>query len=125
MTTVLWILTSILAALFLGSGLVKAVQPKSKLVKMEQMAWANDFSPGTLKFIGIAEILAAIGLTLPAAVGVAPILVPVAATGLAVIMIGAIIVHARRNAPPAVGINVVLLALAATVAVTRFGPYAF
>jgi hypothetical protein len=63
--------------------------------------------------------------TLPAALDIAPIFVPLAATGLVLVMIGAVIFHARRKENQAILINVVLLALAAVVAWGRFGPYAF
>ncbi|GHH80606.1 hypothetical protein GCM10017771_00360 [Streptomyces capitiformicae] len=56
---------------------------------------------------------------------IAPIFVPLAATGLVLIMIGAVIFHARRKENQAILISVVLLALAAVVAWGRFGPYAF
>ena len=73
----------------------------------------------------MAEILGAIGLILPAVVHVAPILVPLAAVGLILVMIGAAVVHARRHELPNVAICVVLLLLAAFVAWGRFGPLAF
>ena len=75
--------------------------------------------------IGLAEILGAIGLVLPAAVHVAPILVPLAAVGLALVMAGAAAVHARRKEAPMVAMNAVLLVLAVFVAWGRFGPYSF
>jgi DoxX-like family len=61
------------------------------------MGWVEDFSPGAVKSIGTLEVLAAVGLILPAALGIAPVLVPLAAVGLAVLMAGAIITHLRRH----------------------------
>jgi uncharacterized membrane protein YphA (DoxX/SURF4 family) len=78
-----------------------------------------------IKARGVLEILAAIGLILPAALDIAPILVPLAATGLVLMMIGAIIVHSRRKETQALPINIILLLLAAFVAWGRFGPYSF
>jgi hypothetical protein len=89
------------------------------------MGFVEDFSPGTIKAIGVAEVLAAIGLILPGITGIAPILVPLAASGLVLLMIGAIITHVRRKELPMVIGNVVLLILAAIEAWGRFGPYAF
>ncbi|WP_326641060.1 DoxX family protein [Streptosporangium sp. NBC_01755] len=66
-----------------------------------------------------------IGLILPALTGVLPVLTPLAAAGLVVTMIGAIIVHVRRKEYSALVMNLVLLVLAAFVAWGRFGPYAF
>jgi uncharacterized membrane protein YphA (DoxX/SURF4 family) len=121
---VLWIVAAVLALAFLASGLMKLAQPKQKLAA-SGMGWVNDFSDGTVKAIGALEVLAALGLILPAVFDIATVLVPLAAVGLVLIMIGAIVVHARRKETPMVAINVVLLALAAFVAWGRFGPYAF
>jgi uncharacterized membrane protein YphA (DoxX/SURF4 family) len=121
---VLWIVAGGLAAAFLAAGLMKLTQPKKRLAD-SGMAWVDDFGDGTVKTIGALEILGAIGLVLPAALDIVPILVPLAATGLGMIMLGAIATHARRREPQAIVINLVLLALAAFVAWGRFGPYAF
>jgi uncharacterized membrane protein YphA (DoxX/SURF4 family) len=78
-----------------------------------------------VKAIGVLEILAAIGLVLPAVLGIVPVLVPVAALGLVLMMVGAIVVHARRKENEALPVNIVLLLLALFVVWGRFGPYAF
>jgi uncharacterized membrane protein YphA (DoxX/SURF4 family) len=124
MNLALWIVATVLAAAFAGSGLMKQFVPKDKLVTSGQ-GWARDFSPTSIRLIGLAEILGAIGLVLPAAVHIAPILVPLAAVGLVLVMVGAVVVHARRNEPMNIAVNVVLIALAAFVAWGRFGPYSF
>jgi uncharacterized membrane protein YphA (DoxX/SURF4 family) len=120
---VLWIIAAVLAAAFLAAGLTKLSQPKEKLAA--SMGWVEDFSPGMVKTIGALEVLAAIGLILPAALDIAPVLVPLAATGLVLLMIGAAITHARRREQQMIVINAALLALAAVVAWGRFGPYSF
>jgi hypothetical protein len=119
MNIALWIVAGLLAA-----GLMKALQPKEKLAA-SGLAWVEDFSGGTVKLIGVAEILAAIGLILPALLDIAPVFVPLAATGLVLVMIGAIVTHVRRKEYSVLPANVVLLLLAAFVAWGRFGPYAF
>ncbi|MEV6344706.1 DoxX family protein [Actinoplanes sp. NPDC051851] len=124
MNIVLWIIAGLLAVAFLGAGAMKLSQPREKLVA-SGMGWAGDFSPGAVKAIGALELLAAIGLILPAALDIAPVLVPLAAVGLVLTMIGAIVVHARRKENPMIVPNVVLLLLAAVVAWGRFGPYSF
>ena len=124
MNVVLWILAAVLAVAFLGAGLMKVSRSKEQLAA-SGMGYVEDFSAGTIKLIGLVEILAAIGLILPGLTGVAPILVPLAATGLALLMVGAIITHVRRKEMPMVLVNVVLLVLAVIVAWGRFGPYAF
>ncbi|MDR7275820.1 DoxX family protein [Catenuloplanes atrovinosus] len=124
MNIVLWVIAGLLAAAFLMSGAMKVVQSREKLIA-SGMGWAEDFPPGGITAIGILEVLGAIGLILPAVTGVAPILVPFAATGLALVMAGAMVVHARRRELPMLAVNAVLLILAAVVAWGRFGPYAF
>ena len=124
MDLALWIVAIVLAVVFAASGLLKQFVPKDKLVTSGQ-GWAHDFSPTSIRLIGLAEILGAIGLVLPAAVHVAPILVPLAAVGLALVMAGAAAVHARRKEAPMVAMNAVLLVLAVFVAWGRFGPYSF
>ncbi|MBO3743198.1 DoxX family protein [Actinoplanes flavus] len=74
---------------------------------------------------GALELLTAVGLILPALLGVAPVLVPLAATGLVLTMIGAAVVHARRKEYSSIGGNVVLLILAVVVAWGWFGRYSF
>jgi uncharacterized membrane protein YphA (DoxX/SURF4 family) len=124
MNLALWIVAIVLAAVFVGSGLMKEVVPKDKLVTAGQ-GWAQDYSQTNIRLIGLAEILGAIGLILPAAVHIAPILVPLAAIALILVMVGAAVVHARRNESMNIAVNVVLIALAAFVAWGRFGPYSF
>jgi uncharacterized membrane protein YphA (DoxX/SURF4 family) len=123
MDVLLWILAGVLAALFLAAGLMKVTQPREAL--LPRLAWVEDFPQPVVRLIGALEVLGAIGLVLPAAVGIAPVLVPVAATGLAVTMVGAAVVHLRRHESPMVAVNLVLLALLLVVAVLRFGVSAF
>jgi uncharacterized membrane protein YphA (DoxX/SURF4 family) len=123
MNVVLWVLAGVLAVAFLAAGLTKLASPKEKLAT--NMAWVEDFSPGMVKTIGALEVLAAVGLILPAALDVVPVLVPLAATGLVALMIGAALTHARRREFPMIAINVVLLVLAAVIIWGRFGPYSF
>ncbi|MGB8795727.1 MAG: DoxX family protein [Mycobacterium sp.] len=124
MNLALWIVAIVLAASFAGSGLMKLLVPKDKLVKSGQ-GWAQDFGANNVRLIGFLEVLGAAGLILPAVTHIAPILVPLAAIGLVLVMVGAAIVHARRHEAMNIAVNVVLLALAAFVAWGRFGPYPF
>lgn len=123
MNVFLWILQGLLAAMFLMAGVMKATQPKEKIA--EKLPWAEDYSAGTVRFIGIVELLAAVGLILPAALGILPVLTPLAATGLAVVMVLAMNAHRRRNEPGAIAFNAAILVVAVVVAWGRFGPYAF
>jgi hypothetical protein len=70
-------------------------------------------APGGDKALGVLEVLGAFGLVLPATTGIAPVLVPLAATGLVITMLGAMVVHARRNELPYLALNTVLLLLVA------------
>lgn len=118
--TALWIAQWVLGAAFLMAGAMKAFQPKEKLEP--QMGWVEDFSDSQVRGIGFVEIAGALGLVLPWLLDIAPVLTPLAATGLVVTMIGAAVVHVRRNeVVPNVVVNVVLGALAAFIAIGRFG----
>ncbi|MEU4195229.1 DoxX family protein [Kribbella sp. NPDC026611] len=125
MNVFLWILAGVLAAFFLAAGLTKLSQSRRKLLANPNMKWVEDFSAGTVKLIGTAEVLGAIGLILPAVLDIAPMLVPLAATGVGLIMLGAIITHVRRKEFPQVGLNAVVLVLAVVLAIFRFGPNSF
>jgi len=125
MNIAIWIITGLLALAFIGAGLTKVSQPRAKLAA-SGMAWTNDYSDAGVKLVGLAELLGGIGLMLPAVTGIAPILVPIAAAALTVIMIGAVVWHVRagdgaKETMP----SVILGALALVVAITRFGPWAF
>lgn len=122
MNIALWIVTGLLALAFLAAGLMKMTQPQQKLAS-SGMAWAGDFTAGSVKAIGAAEVLGALGLILPAVTGISTALVPIAATGLAVVMIGAAATHVKRGEKQAIGINLVLAVLALFVAVGRFGAW--
>lgn len=122
MNLALWVIAIVLAVVFAASGLMKIFRAKQHLVA-SGFGWAQDFSPPAIRLIGVAEILGAIGLILPAAMHIAPILVSPAAVGLALVMAGAAAVHARRKEAPMIAMNAVLLALAVVVAWGRFGSY--
>jgi uncharacterized membrane protein YphA (DoxX/SURF4 family) len=119
----LWVLQVVLAAMFAMAGVMKSSQPKETL--NERLPWVEDFSARTVRFIGVVELLAAIGLLLPAATGIAPVLTPLAASGLVVLMALAANTHRRRGEPGAIAFNAALLVVAGVVAWGRFGPYAF
>ncbi|CAM5606238.1 Membrane protein OS=Streptomyces antimycoticus OX=68175 GN=SANT12839_092690 PE=4 SV=1 [Streptomyces antimycoticus] len=123
MSVFLSIVPALLAAMFAMAGVMKSTQPKEKLAGL--LPWTADFYQNTVRLIGVVEFAAALGLILPAATDIAPVLTPLAATGLVVVMVLAAITHARRKEPGAIAFNAVLLVLAALVAWGRFGPSAF
>src|SRR5205085_5673507 len=118
MNIVLWIVQILLALVFAMAGIMKVTRPFEKLA--ENMKWAKDVGPRGVRLIGTLEILGAIGLILPAVTGILPWLTPVAAIGLALTMIGAMITHGRRAEYSQIGINVILLLLTLFVAYGRF-----
>jgi uncharacterized membrane protein YphA (DoxX/SURF4 family) len=123
MNVALWIVQIALAAAFVLAGVMKSTQPKEKL--QPNLPWVEDFSIGTIRLIGVAELLGGIGLILPAVTGIAPILTPIAAACLAFVMVLAAVTHIRRKEPSGVVVNAVLFVLAVFVAWGRFGPYSW
>lgn len=124
MNTALWIIAGLLSAAFLAGGAMRLIQSKEKLVA-SGFGVFEDFSPGAVKAIGALEVLAAVGLILPALLDIAPVLVPLTAVGVALLMIGAVIAHLRRQEPKVIVVPLTLLALAVLVAWARFGPQPF
>jgi uncharacterized membrane protein YphA (DoxX/SURF4 family) len=124
MNLALWICQGVLALAFAGAGLMK-LSFDGKALAEKGMDFASEVSPAFLKTLGVAEVLGAIGVVAPALVHIAPVLVPVAAACLAIVMVGAIVVHVQRGEWTGLAAPVVLLAAAVFVAVERFGPYAF
>ena len=118
MNIVLWIAAGLLAAMFLLAGAMKVAMPKEKLEPT--MQWSKTWSRPPLQALGAVEVLGAIGLILPRALNIAPVLTPLAAVGCAIVMIGATIVHARMKDYKGLGMPVVLLVLALVVAAGRF-----
>lgn len=93
----LWIVQSVLAALFLFAGGFKLALPLAALAKVSPLP-----AP-FLKFIGTCEVLGALGLILPGALRIKPGLTPLAAAGLVIIMIGAVVTTiATQGVAPAV-----------------------
>lgn len=99
----------------------KLITPYEKITANPNLAWANDFSPNVVKAIGGVEVLGGIGVIVPYATGIAPVLSPLAAAGLAVLQAGAFGVHVRRNEWKLVPVNVVLIVLAVFVAFQWYG----
>ena len=119
MNTALWIIQGILATMYVFAGITKSTQSKEKLEK--QFPWAKDLSLNTVRFIGISELLGGIGLILPWLTGIAPVLTPISAVGLGIVMILAFsTVHLKRKEYKETGLNIILLILAAFVAYGRF-----
>lgn len=122
MHVALWAAAGVLAALLLVAGLTKGLQPKDRLYE-QGLTYVEDFPGWLIRTLGWAEVLGAVGLILPGLVGVAPVLVPVAAICVGVTMVGAVVVHLRRGETAKALVPLVLLVLAALVAWGRLGPW--
>jgi hypothetical protein len=125
MDLTLWIAAGLLATVALAGGISKTFVPRAKLAAAHGGEWTAEASAGFVKTLGVLELLAAVGLVLPAVVGIAPVLVPVTAVCWVLLMVGAMITHARLGQPEFVLLNLVYLALAAFIAWGRFGPGSF
>ena len=122
MDLLLWILAFVLAAILAASGVVKLAAARDQ--QIDRTPYVEDFPQLVIRGIGALEILGAIGLLLPALTGVATVLVPMAAAGLAITMVLAALVHVRRGDGTVAALPSILLAiLSVFVAWSRFGPY--
>jgi uncharacterized membrane protein YphA (DoxX/SURF4 family) len=111
----LWLVQGLLAIVFLAHGLMFLFPPESIV---EQM---NASLPRWFQlFLGVAEVAAAIGLTLPGLTGVMPALVPAAAAGIMIVMVGATVFHLMRAEWSSAVITFVLLLMASYVAYVRW-----
>ena len=119
MNVALWIVQGLLAALFLLAGGAKLV------MSADQMAGPVALPVWFLRFIGVAEVLGALGLVLPGLLRVRPVLTPLAAAGLVIIMIGATVVMWAGGMVAVALMNLVVALLAAFVAYgrSRLAPY--
>jgi uncharacterized membrane protein YphA (DoxX/SURF4 family) len=95
MNQALWILQGLLGATVLMSGTLKLVMRRLELARYA--AWAKDFSDGSVKLIGLVEVLGAIGLVTLWLLGIARVLTPLAALGLTALMLGAVGTHIKRK----------------------------
>ena len=116
MNIALWVVQALLALGFVWAGWMKTFGFEKAKASWK---WANAVSPELVAFIGIAEFLGAVGLIVPQATGIAPVLTPLAATGLAIIMVLGASVHLRRQEYKDIIVNIVFLALALFVIVGR------
>src|SRR5829696_1404764 len=120
MTYALWIAQGLLALVFLFAGGIKLVLPLEVMTEQMPLPLPGEF----LRFIGVAEVLGAIGLILPGLLGIRPGLTPLAAAGLVIIMTGATVLTLAGAVPgggvPAALIPLVVGLLSAFVAYGRW-----
>ncbi|HEX9036027.1 MAG TPA: DoxX family protein [Ktedonobacterales bacterium] len=118
MSIALWVIQSLLALAFLLAGVPKAFRPLPSLANV--MPWTSGAAAALVRFIGVVEILGALGLILPGFTHIATFLIPLAAAGLALVMLLASGFHVRRGEYQNLAPNVILLALALLIAIGRF-----
>ena len=117
MNIALWIIQILLAAFFLTVGSIKLVLRKDKLALVFE--WIDDFSQNKVKLIGTVEILGALGLFLPGVYSIGDVLIPLAAAGLAVIMVLAAVTHYNRTEKSEMISNIVIFGLLTIVIIGR------
>ena len=115
MNVLLWTFQVLLAAAFLAHGWLLLAPPADIMAQMNA-----SFPRGLWIFLGIAEVLAAVGLTLPGITRILPGLVPLAAGGIMIVMISATVFHVMRGEMSSAAITLVLLAMASFVAYMRW-----
>jgi uncharacterized membrane protein YphA (DoxX/SURF4 family) len=111
----LWVLQVLLALAFLAHGLMFLFPPASLVAVMNAV-----IPPAFRLFLGVAEVAAAIGLTVPGITRIKPWLVPAAAAGLMIVMIGAIIMHISRGETSSAITTIILFVLLTFVAYQRW-----
>jgi DoxX-like protein len=110
MTVAYWVVASLLALFFLYAGGLKVLRSPDQLRPM--MGWIDAVPLRLVRTIGVLEVLGALGLILPPLTGIAAGLALAAASGLALIQVGAISLHLSRGEARLIGLNIALIALA-------------
>jgi len=119
MNIILWALQVFLAFSFGYSGIMKSFQSREKLVSIGQTG-VEDLSYSAIRFIGITETIGALGIIIPWATGIVPVLTPITAICFAIIMILAMQIHYKRKEFKSVALNVMLFCISVFVAYMRF-----
>lgn len=110
----LWVAQVLLGTMFTMAGVMKSTAPIAELA--QKMVWPGAIPELLVRFIGVSELLAGIGLLLPSITRIKPRLTPLAALGLVVIMTLALVFHLTRGELQALPINLTLGAIAAFIA---------
>lgn len=115
MNIALWVIQGLVAFAFFGAGGFKLFTPKAKLEK--NLSWTRTTPAAQIKLLALAEVLGAVGVVVPWATQILPVLTPVAAGCLAIIMVGGTVTHVRHKESPAP--TLILLVLCLAIAVGR------
>jgi uncharacterized membrane protein len=120
-SALLWVLQIVLALVFVPLGLLALAGSRERLLRVAP--WVEDFPQPVVRAIGVLEILGGLAVILPAVLGLWTALVPAAATGLGLLMIGAIVERVTRGEMNRISAPAALLVAATAVAIGRFGPW--
>lgn len=110
----LWIAQILLGLMFLMAGIMKSTQPIEELAS--SLPWVLEMPASMVRFIGISELLGALGLLLPSILRIKPILTPIAAIGLATVMLFAMIFHLSMGEMNVIGMNIIMMGIALFIA---------
>ena len=110
----LWIAQVVLGGMFIMAGLMKSTQPIVDLSK--SVPWTANVPLGLVRIIGVSELLGGIGLILPSLLRIKPILTPIAAVGILLIMVFALVYHVVNEETNVIGINIAFGLVAAFIA---------
>ncbi len=114
---VLWVLQWIFGVYFIGVGITHFVLPDGL---PQMLSWMYELDDTLHTVSGVAEILGGLGLILPSAARIRPELTPMAALGLLIVMIGAVIWHVGREEYPQIALNVFNAVILAYIAYGRW-----
>lgn len=117
MNILLWVLQVMMGVYFIGVGVMHFTLPPGLPA---QMSWMYELAPALHWFSGTAEILGGLGLILPGLAKIKTRLTPLAAAGLALVMLGAIFWHLQRGEVQNIAFNVVLALLVGFIAYGRW-----
>ena len=118
MNKAIWIIQIVLALMFVMAGIMKSTQPREKLVK--NLPWVSDYPFKMVRLIGVSELLGSIGIIFPLLTSILPVFTPLAAAGLAIVMILAARHYISKSEFKEMIFNTILFVLLVIVAIYRF-----
>lgn len=126
MQITLWLIAGALAIAFTIGGASQILMSKEQYRSVgASQHWVDDFTAGHVKAIGTIKITGSLGLVIPAAIGIAPVLVPLAASGLMLVMAGAVTTRFRRSEWKNMVGDLIFVGLLAFLAWGRFDIHPF
>jgi nitrate reductase gamma subunit len=96
MGTIITVMQVVLGLAFAVGGVLRLTRPYAKYTQLPGQGWAKDFQPEHIRLIGVLEVCVAVGLLVPLFWHALPMLTPLAAVGMALVMSGAMVTHLRR-----------------------------